>query len=48
MQPPDIGFRPTIGDAITRAAREFGEAEYLVSLDERYTYAAAEARSAAA
>ncbi|XVQ14537.1 class I adenylate-forming enzyme family protein [Spirillospora sp. CA-255316] len=47
MQPPDIGFRPTIGDAIKRAAREFGDTDYLVSLEERYTYAEAERLSAA-
>ena len=46
MQPPDIGFRPTIGDAIKRAAREFGDDDYLVSLDERITYAQADERSA--
>jgi acyl-CoA synthetase (AMP-forming)/AMP-acid ligase II len=47
MHPPDIGFRPTIGDAIKRAAREFGDTDYLVTLEERYTYAEAERLSAA-
>ncbi|SKB06184.1 class I adenylate-forming enzyme family protein [Aeromicrobium choanae] len=47
MEPADIGFRPTIGTAIRRAATEFGDVDYVVSLDDRMTYAQAEAASAA-
>lgn len=46
MIPPDVGIRPTIPDALRRAAAEQGASDYLVSLDERYTFAEAEAISA--
>ncbi|WP_370615336.1 class I adenylate-forming enzyme family protein [Mumia sp. Pv 4-285] len=46
MEPVDIGFRPTIGDAVRRAAAEFGDADYIVTLEDRLTYAEAEAASA--
>lgn len=46
MEPVDIGFRPTIGDAIRRAATEFGDHEYVVTPEGRLTYAEAEAASA--
>jgi acyl-CoA synthetase (AMP-forming)/AMP-acid ligase II len=46
MDPVDIGFRPTIGDAVRRAAAEFGDTDYVVTLEDRLTYAEAEAASA--
>ncbi|MGH1565294.1 class I adenylate-forming enzyme family protein [Mumia sp. DW29H23] len=46
MEPVDIGFRPTIGDAVRRAADEFGGRDYVVTLEDRLTYADAEAASA--
>jgi len=46
MEPIDIGFRPTIGDAIRRAAAEFGDVDYVVTLKDRLTYAEAEQASA--
>lgn len=46
MEPVDIGFRPTIGDAVRRAAAEFGDTDYIVTLEDRLTYADAEAASA--
>ncbi|WP_405136561.1 class I adenylate-forming enzyme family protein [Nocardia sp. NBC_01388] len=42
MVPVDIGLRPTIPEALRRAAREFGHVDYLVSMEERYTFADAE------
>ncbi|MFZ2240906.1 MAG: class I adenylate-forming enzyme family protein [Gordonia amarae] len=46
MQLPDLGFRPTIGAALARAAAEFGDVDYVVTDTDRITYAQAEQRSA--
>lgn len=46
MKALDIGFRPTIGDAIKRAAVEFPDRDYVVTLDDRLTYAQADQASA--
>jgi acyl-CoA synthetase (AMP-forming)/AMP-acid ligase II len=46
MLPPDIGFRPTVPDALRRAVSEYPDLDYLVSLEERWTFAEAEERSA--
>lgn len=46
MELPDLGFRPTIGAALTRAAAEFGDVDYVVTNTDRITYAQAERRSA--
>jgi len=46
MLPPDIGFRPTVAEALRRAVQDYPDIDYLVSLDERWTFAEAEERSA--
>lgn len=47
MLSPDLEDRPTIGELLRRAVREFGDEEYLVSPTDRLTYADADRRSAA-
>src|SRR4051794_11665995 len=42
---PDLGYRPTLGESIRRAAREFGDADFIVMPDRRLTFVEAEARS---
>jgi acyl-CoA synthetase (AMP-forming)/AMP-acid ligase II len=42
---PDVGYRPTLGESIRRAAREFGDADFIVMPDRRMTFAEAESRS---
>ncbi|MBD0021444.1 AMP-binding protein [Gordonia pseudamarae] len=46
MQLPELGFRPTIGAALARAATGFGDVDYVVTDRDRITYAQAEHRSA--
>jgi len=45
MDLPDLGFRPTLGEAARRAAREFGDLDYLVTPTRRMTFAEADAAS---
>ncbi|HLN15576.1 MAG TPA: class I adenylate-forming enzyme family protein [Acidimicrobiales bacterium] len=42
----DLGFRPTIGEALRRAAERFGERDFLVMPDRRISFGEAEAASA--
>jgi acyl-CoA synthetase (AMP-forming)/AMP-acid ligase II len=45
LEIPDLGYRPTIGDVVRRAAREYGTRDFIVMPDERMSYAEADARS---
>jgi acyl-CoA synthetase (AMP-forming)/AMP-acid ligase II len=42
MHVPDIGYRATLPEALHRAARDFGDQEFLVTPTQRLTYAEAE------
>ncbi len=42
---PDLGYKPTVGEAIKRAAQRFGDVDFLVLPDRRMTFAQAEAWS---
>jgi len=42
---PDLGYVPTIPAVLERAAREWGDREFIVTPDRRMTYAEAEERS---
>jgi acyl-CoA synthetase (AMP-forming)/AMP-acid ligase II len=42
---PDLGYTPTIPEALHRAVREWGDVDFIVTPDRRMTYAEAEQRS---
>jgi acyl-CoA synthetase (AMP-forming)/AMP-acid ligase II len=44
---PDLGYKPTIGEAIKRAAELYGDRDFIVLPDRRVTFAEAERASAA-
>jgi acyl-CoA synthetase (AMP-forming)/AMP-acid ligase II len=44
---PDVGYTPTIGESIKRAARLYGDRDFVVLPDRRITFAEAERASAA-
>jgi acyl-CoA synthetase (AMP-forming)/AMP-acid ligase II len=45
LEIPDLGYKPTIGDVVRRAAREFGDCDFIVMPDRRMSYVEADARS---
>lgn len=47
MQLPELDYLPTMPTVIRRAARQFGDADFIVTPERRMTYAAAEAASRA-
>ncbi len=44
---PDLGYKPTLGEAIRRAADLYGEQDFIVLPDKRITFAEAERASRA-
>ncbi len=44
---PDIGYKPTLGESITRAARLFGDSDFIVLPDRRISFAEADRASRA-
>jgi acyl-CoA synthetase (AMP-forming)/AMP-acid ligase II len=45
LEVPDIGYTPTVGASLRRAAQEFGDGDFVVLPDRVLTFADAEARS---
>ena len=45
IEVPDVGYRPTLGESIRRAAGEFPDVDFIVMPDRRMTFTQAQARS---
>src|ERR1700687_4851373 len=45
IEVPDLGYKPTLGAAVGRAAKEYGDTDFIVMPDRRLTFADAEAQS---
>jgi len=45
LEVPDVGYKATLGEAVRRAARLFGDRDFIVMPDRRMTFADAEHRS---
>jgi acyl-CoA synthetase (AMP-forming)/AMP-acid ligase II len=45
LEIPDLGYKPTIGVVVRRAAEEYGDSDFIVMPGERMSYAEADARS---